>query len=85
MTFCNSWQYLGTILAKNFARSWKDLAKISLRYRWRVNMCRNLVSIHGFLSMFDSHLGCTDLKVEKNIVIVPTVVYNLFIIIITLL
>ena len=33
----NSWQYLVTILAKVFPRSWQDLAKILLRYPWRVD------------------------------------------------
>ena len=37
MASCNSWQYLVTILAKNFPRSWQDLAKILLRYPWRVD------------------------------------------------
>ena len=37
MTSCNSWQYLGKILAKIFPRSWQDLAKILLRYPWRVD------------------------------------------------
>ena len=37
MTSCNSWQYLVTILAKIFPRSWQDLAKILLRYPWRVD------------------------------------------------
>ena len=33
----NSWQYLVTILAKIFPRSWQDLAKILLRYPLRVD------------------------------------------------
>ena len=37
MASCNSSQYLVTILAKNFPRSWQDLAKILLRYPWRVD------------------------------------------------
>ena len=37
MTSCNSWQYLGKILAKIFPRSWQDLAKILLRYPWWVD------------------------------------------------
>ena len=37
MASCNSWQYLVTILAKIFTRSWQDLAKILLRYPWRVD------------------------------------------------
>ena len=37
MASCNSWQYLVTILAKIFPRSWQDLAKILLRYPWRVD------------------------------------------------
>ena len=37
MASCNSWQYLVTILAKNFPRSWQDLGKILLRYPWRVD------------------------------------------------
>ena len=37
MTSCNSWQYLGKILAKIFPRSWQDLAMIVLRYPWSVN------------------------------------------------
>ena len=37
MTSCNSCQYLGKILAKIFPRSWQDLAKILLRYPWRVD------------------------------------------------
>ena len=37
MASCNSWQYLVTILAKIFPRSWHDLAKIVLRYPWRVD------------------------------------------------
>ena len=41
MTSDNSWQYLGTTLAKIFPRFWQDLAKILLRYRWRVNPGNN--------------------------------------------
>ena len=37
MASCNSWQYLVTILAKIFPRSWQDLAKILLRYPWKVD------------------------------------------------
>ena len=37
MASCNSWQYLVTILAKIFPRSWQDLAKILPRYPWRVD------------------------------------------------
>ena len=37
MSSCNSCQYLGKILAKIFPRSWQDLAKILLRYPWRVD------------------------------------------------
>ena len=37
MASCNSWQYLVTILAKIFPRSWQDLAKILLRYPWRID------------------------------------------------
>ena len=37
MASCNSWQYLATILAKIFPRSWQDLAKILLRYPCRVD------------------------------------------------
>ena len=43
MASCNSWQYLVTILAKIFPRSWQDLAKILLRYPWRVDPgCLNI-------------------------------------------
>ena len=37
MASCNSWQYLVTILAKIFPRSWQDLAEILLRYPRRVD------------------------------------------------
>ena len=37
MASCNSWQYLVMILGKIFPRSWQDLAKILLRYPWRVD------------------------------------------------
>ena len=33
MASCNSWQYLGTILAKIFPRSCQDLTKISMEGR----------------------------------------------------
>ena len=37
MASCNSWQYLVTISAKIFPRSWQDLAKILLRLPRRVD------------------------------------------------
>ena len=37
MTSCNFCQYLGKFLAKIFPRSRQDLAKILLRYPWRVD------------------------------------------------
>ena len=46
MASCNSWQYLVTILAKIFPRSWQDLAKILLRYPWRVDSGEHGVATH---------------------------------------
>ena len=48
MTSCNSLEYLGQILAKIFARSWQDLAKILLRYPWRVDP--GSLQLGGFFS-----------------------------------
>ena len=45
MTSCSSWQYLGKILAKSFPRSWQDLAKILLRYPWRVGLTLSIVDV----------------------------------------
>ena len=47
MASCNSWQYLVTILAKIFPRSWQDLAKILLRYPWRVDPGSPVLINHG--------------------------------------
>ena len=73
MASCNSWQYLVTILAKNFPRSWQDLAKILLRYPWRVDpgpqdpLCySHLIQFHriNFPGVFP---GATSLKSLQSI------------------
>ena len=57
MASCNSWQYLVTILAKIFPRSWQDLAKILLRYPWRVDPGRNILSKALYPSLYLNYIA----------------------------
>ena len=70
MACCNSWQYLVTILAKIFPRSWQDLAKILLRYPWRVDPGMRysldaLVEKKTYLAKIlqDNHENCKSCKI----------------------
>ena len=55
MASCNSWQNLVTILAKIFSRFWQDLAKILLRYPWRVDPGRQYERLDLLIYTFDGN------------------------------